>query len=74
MEVGVLNCNVKWKISEKLKLSDIKHITCMFWHEQKLGHGERDVKRLEAIERHENQIGNKDILRVLKVKATQRIE
>jgi hypothetical protein len=29
VEVGILNCNVKWKISEKVKLFDVKHITCM---------------------------------------------
>jgi hypothetical protein len=74
VEVGVLNCNVKWEISEKLKVSDIEHIPCMFCHEQKLGRGGRDVKRLGAIERHENQTGNEGILGVLKVKASQRIE
>jgi hypothetical protein len=74
VEVGVLTCNVKWKISEKLKLLDAKHITRMFWHEEKLGHGGKDVERLEAVERHENQIGNKDILQGLKVKALQRNE
>jgi hypothetical protein len=42
VEVGMLNCNVKWKISEKL--FDMNHITCMFWHEQKLDHGGGDIK------------------------------
>jgi hypothetical protein len=45
VEVGMLNCNVKWKISEKVKLFDVKYITCIFWHEQKLDHGRRDIKR-----------------------------
>lgn len=44
VEAGTLNCSVKWKISENVKLGIV-------WHEQKLDYRKRDIRRQEAVER-----------------------